>query len=148
MIARCFVSALIDLSWNSDYGLYIWTGILIAVVIAIAFPLTIYEQKLVKKRWQAVTEFLERYQGQVIFRPHHMKQPGDVIVPVFSGFLLHGHFTYICLDPAQDSQATLSFINQLQKFCLDHNSWHFDYFTGRFYAWLYYRKARRTFSGA
>jgi hypothetical protein len=48
--------ATIDLSWNGEYGLYLWTGILIIVILGIAFPLTIYEQKVVKRRWQAVCE--------------------------------------------------------------------------------------------
>jgi len=142
------MSALIDLSWNSEYGLYIWTGVLIAVILGIAFPVTIYEQKVVKRRWQAVTAFLEQHQGQVAFRPHQMKQQGDVLVPVFSGFLIHGHFGYICLDPAQDRQAALSFIKTLREFCLAQNSWHFDYLTSRFYAWLYYKRARRAFGDA
>ena len=33
--------ATINLSWNSEYGLYVWTGILVAVILGIAFPLTI-----------------------------------------------------------------------------------------------------------
>jgi hypothetical protein len=133
----------IDLSWNSEYGLYVWTGILIAVILGIAFPLTIYEQKIVKRRWQAVCEFLKKHQGEVDFRPHDQKRDGDILVPVFSGFLIHGHFAYICLDPAQDRQKALSFVRALREFCLAHNSWHFDYFTSRFYAWNYYNKARR-----
>jgi len=140
--------ATIDLSWNGEYGLYIWTGILIAVILGIAFPLTIYEQKIVKKRWQEVCEFLQKSQGQVAFRPHHQKRDGDILVPVFSGFLIHGHFAYICLDPAQDRQTALSFVRGLREFCLAHNSWHFDYFTSRFYAWHYYNKARRALGDA
>ena len=135
--------ATIDLSWNGEYGLYIWTGFLIAVILGVAFPLTIYEQKIVKRRWQAVCEFLEQHQREVSFRTHREKRDGDILVPVFSGFLIHGHFAYICLDPAQDRQKALSFVRGLRKFCLAQNSWHFDYFTSRFYAWHYYNKARR-----
>jgi hypothetical protein len=142
------VSALIDLSWNGEYGLYLWTGILIAIILGIAFPLTLYEQRVVKRRWQAVSEFLDKHQREVNFRPHHLKRDGDILVPVFSGFLIHGHFAYICLDAAQDRQKALSFIRNLREFCLAHNSWHFDYFTSRFYAWHYYNKARRAFGGA
>ena len=110
------MSALIDLTWNSDFGLYLWTGILIVVILGVAFPLTIYQQKIVKRRWQAVTEFLEHHQGQIPFRPHHMKQQDDVLVPVFSGFLIHGHFTYICLDPAQDRATALSSLHDCASF--------------------------------
>jgi len=140
--------ALFDMSWNGDAGLYIWTGILIVVILGIAFPVTIYEQKIVKRRWKAVSDFVEQHQGQIVFRPHHLKQQGDILVPIFSGFLIHGHFAYICLDPTQDRQKALSFIQTLQEFCLAHNSWHFDYFTSRFYGWLYYKRARRAFGDA
>lgn len=67
------MSTLIDLSWSSEYGLNIGTGILITVIFGIAFPVTIYEQKVVKRRWQAVAEFLEQHPGQITLRPHHMK---------------------------------------------------------------------------
>ena len=142
------MTALINMSWNSDYGLYLGTGILIAAILAIAFPLTIYQQRIVKSRWKAVTDFVEQHQEQIVFRPHHLKQQGDILVPIFSGFLIHGHFTYLCLDPMQDRQKALSFIQKLQEHCLAHNSWHFDYFTSRLYAWLYYKKARRAFGDA
>ena len=139
------MSALIDLSWNSDYGLYLWTGILVVVIMAIAFPLTYYQQRVVKQRWKAVCDFLVQHQEQGVFRHHQLQQQGDILVPVFSGFLIQGHFAYICLDPAQDRQVTLSFIKQVREICLANNSWHFDFFTNRFYAWLYWRRARRAF---
>ena len=139
---------LFDLSSNGGAGLYIWTGILIAVILGVAIAVTIYEQKIVKKRWKLVGDFVEQHQRQVVFRPHVQRQNGDILLPVFSGFLIHGNFAYICLDPNQDKQKALSFIQQLREVCLANNAWHFDYFTSRFYAWHYYRKAIRAFGGA
>jgi hypothetical protein len=135
----------LQLSAHGDAGLYLWTGIIIAVIMAIAIPLTIHEQKVVKRRWQSVSEYIEKYKAELRIRPLPLKQSGDVVVPAFSGFLIHGNFTYICLDPAQGREKLLSFIDGLKAICTSNNSWHFDFFTNRFYMWLYCRKAVRAF---
>ena len=137
----------IDLSWNSEYRPLCLDWHSDRRHLGNRVSAHDYEQKIVKRRWQAVCEFLKKHQGEVDFRPHDKKRDGDILVPVFSGFLIHGHFAYICLDPAQDRQKALSFVRALREFCLAHNSWHFDYFTSRFYAWNYYNKARRALGG-
>ena len=44
------MSALFDFAGKGDSGLYLWTAILIAIIMAIAIPLTIYEQKVASRR--------------------------------------------------------------------------------------------------
>jgi len=137
--------ALFDFTGPGNTGLYIWTGILIAVIMAIAIPLTIYEQKIVKSRWKTVSEFIEKNANDIKLRPFDRKATKGILLPVFSGFLIHGHFTYICLDPDQDRQPALRFIEELKTVCLQNNSWHFDFFTNHLYLWWYYGKAMRAF---
>jgi hypothetical protein len=137
--------ALFDFLSSGDTSLYVCTAILIAVILGIAIPITIYEQRIVKRRWQTVSDFVEQHKEQIVFRPLELKQANDVLLPVFSGFLIHGHFSYICLDPAQDRAKVLPFMQKLREVCAANNSWHFDYFTSRFYAWLYYKRAIRAF---
>ena len=140
--------ALLEFTSNSDVSLYFWTTILIVAILAVAIPLTIYEQKLVKARWKIVSAFVQRHEGQIRIRPLHLKESQDILIPIFSGFLIHGHFTYICLDPLQDRPAALAFITELRSVCLANNSWHFDFFTNRVYMWHYYGKAIRAFAGS
>src|ERR1041385_740766 len=97
--------ALFDFLSSGDTSLYVCTAILIAVILGIAIPITIYEQRIVKRRWRTVSDFVEQHKEQIVFRPLELKQANDVLLPVFSGFLIHGHFSYICLDPAQEDRS-------------------------------------------
>ncbi len=135
-----------QLSLYGDAGLYVWTGITIAIVMGIAIPLTIHEQKVVKRRWQSVREYIERHKEELGIRSLDHKQTGDIVLPAFSGYLIHGNFAYICLDGAQPRERLLSFMDGLRAVCSVNNSLHFDFCTGRFYTWLYHKKARRALS--
>src|SRR5207249_1193800 len=111
------MTALLELSWKGDTGLYVWTGILIVIIMGIAIPLTMYEQRVVKSRWKTVSQFVQEHMEQVKFRTLEQKEGRDILLPIFSGFLIHGNFTYICLDPEQNKQQALSFIEGLRAVC-------------------------------
>jgi hypothetical protein len=133
----------LQFSLRGDAVSYLWTGIIVLFILAIAFPLAMNEEKVVKRRWQRVSDYIEKHRQDLRIRPLLFRRDGDIVLPAFSGFLIHGNFDYVCLDSAQARDKVLAFVDGLKRVCLTNNSWHFDFFAGRFYTWLYHRKAAR-----
>jgi hypothetical protein len=137
------------LLWASrtfDPGQYLFSLILSAVLVGVAFPLKFYGLKLTKTRRRTVSDFIDEQEGRIAFCSHSEKRKGDIVVPVFCGFLFDGHNSYVLLEPAQDRSKALEFIQKLRELCLANNSWHLDFFINRLYASLHHRKARRAFA--
>jgi hypothetical protein len=147
-VSFTFLVGITCFSWKRDPQSYLLAVVVSVALMAIVFPLRFYGEKFVKIRWQAVGDFIRQHEGQIAFCAHTVKRNGDIVVPVFCGFLFDGGSAYVLLEPKQDRQKALMFIRGLQEVCLANNSWHFDCFKNRLSAWLHYRRAKRAFGDA
>src|SRR5262245_9479485 len=124
-----------SLSRRYDAGLSVWAVGLSVVLLGIVAPMMFYGRKVTQARRKTLSDFIDQHEGQIACCSHAGKREGDVVVPVFCGFLFGGHRSYVLLERAQDGRKALLFIQRLRALCLTNNSWHFDFFTGRVYGW-------------